>query len=90
MTTAAMIFGMIPVAIGHGEGGETRAPMGVIVIGGLITSTFLTLIVVPVVYTLMENVSTFFGRIVARFSAEDEHPEPAREGPSALEPTAGE
>jgi HAE1 family hydrophobic/amphiphilic exporter-1 len=55
MTTAAMIFGMLPVAIGHGDGGEIRAPMGVIVIGGLITSTILTLVVVPVIYTLMEG-----------------------------------
>jgi HAE1 family hydrophobic/amphiphilic exporter-1 len=56
MTTAAMIFGMIPVAVGHGDGGEVRAPMGVLVIGGLITSTFLTLLVVPVIYTLMDGV----------------------------------
>jgi HAE1 family hydrophobic/amphiphilic exporter-1 len=54
MTTAAMILGMLPVAIGHGQGGELRAPMGVCVIGGLITSTVLTLVVVPVIYTLVE------------------------------------
>jgi len=63
MTTAAMIFGMIPVAIGHGDGGETRAPMGVAVIGGLITSTVLTLIVVPVIYTFMDAVTRFFGKL---------------------------
>jgi HAE1 family hydrophobic/amphiphilic exporter-1 len=55
MTTAAMVFGMMPVAIGHGDGGEIRAPMGITVIGGLLTSTVLTLIVVPVVYTLFES-----------------------------------
>jgi HAE1 family hydrophobic/amphiphilic exporter-1 len=54
MTTAAMIFGMIPVAIGASEGGEIRSPMAVAVIGGLITSTFLTLVVVPVVYSLLD------------------------------------
>jgi HAE1 family hydrophobic/amphiphilic exporter-1 len=54
MTTAAMIFGMVPVAVGHGDGGEVRAPMGVAVIGGLITSTVLTLVVVPVIYTFMD------------------------------------
>ncbi|HMA93308.1 MAG TPA: efflux RND transporter permease subunit, partial [Polyangiaceae bacterium] len=43
-----------PVALALGEGGESRAPMAVCVIGGLITSTLLTLIVVPVVYTLMQ------------------------------------
>ena len=79
---------MVPVAMGHGDGGETRAPMGVIVIGGLITSTFLTLIVVPVVYTLMEAVSSFFGRIIKRFSAEDEHEE--RTSGEGLEPSVGE
>ncbi|MBN1652341.1 MAG: efflux RND transporter permease subunit [Deltaproteobacteria bacterium] len=55
MTTAAMIFGMLPVAMAHGEGGETRAPMAVCVVGGLITSTLLTLVVVPVVYTLFDG-----------------------------------
>ena len=50
----------MPVAIGHGEGGETRAPMGVIVIGGLITSTVLTLIVVSVIYTFIEAMRGWF------------------------------
>jgi HAE1 family hydrophobic/amphiphilic exporter-1 len=55
MTTAAMIFGMLPVALAISEGGDTRAPMAVCVIGGLITSTLLTLIVVPVAYSLTEG-----------------------------------
>jgi HAE1 family hydrophobic/amphiphilic exporter-1 len=55
MTTAAMIFGMMPVALALSEGGQTRAPMAVCVIGGLITSTLLTLVVVPVVYSLAEG-----------------------------------
>jgi HAE1 family hydrophobic/amphiphilic exporter-1 len=55
MTTAAMIFGMLPVALALGEGGEVRAPMAVTVIGGLITSTLLTLVVVPVVYSLVHG-----------------------------------
>jgi len=54
MTTAAMILGMLPVALALGEGGEARAPMAIVVIGGLITSTALTLIVVPVVYSFFE------------------------------------
>ena len=57
MTTAAMIFGMLPVAIGMGEGAEVRAPMAICVIGGLITSTLLTLLVVPVVYSLLDRFS---------------------------------
>ena len=58
MTTLAMIFGMFPVALALGEGGETRAPMAVAVIGGLITSTLLTLVVIPVVYSLVEGMTT--------------------------------
>jgi HAE1 family hydrophobic/amphiphilic exporter-1 len=55
MTTLAMIFGMLPTALALGEGGEFRAPMARAVIGGLITSTLLTLIVVPVVYTFLDD-----------------------------------
>jgi HAE1 family hydrophobic/amphiphilic exporter-1 len=57
MTTAAMIFGMLPVALALSEGGKTRAPMAVCVIGGLLTSTLLTLVVIPVVYTFMDSLS---------------------------------
>jgi len=55
MTTLAMIFGMLPVALGLGSEAEMRQPMAVAVIGGLITSTLLTLAVVPVVYTLLDE-----------------------------------
>jgi hydrophobic/amphiphilic exporter-1 (mainly G- bacteria), HAE1 family len=55
MTTVAMIFGMIPLALAIGEGAEQRAPMARAVIGGLITSTLLTLFVVPTVYTLLDD-----------------------------------
>ncbi len=57
MTTLAMIFGMFPVAFGFGEGSEFRSPMGQAVIGGLITSTLLTLLIVPVVYTILDDFS---------------------------------
>ena len=55
MTTAAMVFGMLPVALALSEGGETRAPMAITVIGGLLTSMLLTLVVVPVVYSLFDQ-----------------------------------
>lgn len=55
MTTFAMVFGMMPIAIGIGEGAETRAPMAIATIGGLLTSLFLTLIVVPVAYDLFDD-----------------------------------
>jgi HAE1 family hydrophobic/amphiphilic exporter-1 len=58
MTTIAMIAGMAPIALGIGAGAEARAPMAIAVIGGLITSTLLTLVVVPVVYSLIDNLQT--------------------------------
>jgi multidrug efflux pump subunit AcrB len=54
MTTLAMIFGMLPMAIGSTDGGEQNAPMGRAVIGGIITSTLLTLVVVPVLFTYLD------------------------------------
>ena len=57
MTTLAMIFGMLPLAFGLGAGAEMRAPMARAVVGGLITSTLLTLLVVPVMYTLLEDLT---------------------------------
>jgi HAE1 family hydrophobic/amphiphilic exporter-1 len=66
MTTSAMVFGMMPVAFGGGDGAEWRSPMGVIAIGGLLTSTLLTLVVVPVVYTLLDDAQSGLARLVAR------------------------
>jgi HAE1 family hydrophobic/amphiphilic exporter-1 len=62
MTTLAMIFGMLPLAFEIGAGAEFRAPMARAVIGGLITSTLLTLIVVPVVYTYLDDFGDRFER----------------------------
>ncbi len=56
MTTLAMIFGMLPLALALGQGAEMRAPMARAVIGGLITSTLLTLLVVPAVYTVLDDI----------------------------------
>jgi hydrophobe/amphiphile efflux-1 (HAE1) family protein len=63
MTTMAMIFGMLPMALGLGDGGESQAPMGRAVIGGIITSTLLTLVVVPVAYTYLDD----WGKRALRF-----------------------
>jgi multidrug efflux pump subunit AcrB len=57
MTASATILGMLPIALGIGEGAEIQAPMATAVIGGLITSTVLTLFVVPIVYTLLDDVT---------------------------------
>ncbi len=62
MTTLAMIFGMIPLAFALSEGSEQRAPMGQAVIGGVITSSLLTLVVVPVVYCFMDDLSEWLKR----------------------------
>ena len=70
MTTIAMILGMVPSAIGTGDGSEFRAPIAIATIGGLITSTLLTLVVVPVAYLLLEGT-------VARFKAWRQAPMPA-------------
>ena len=59
MTTAAMVFGMLPTALKLGEGAESRAPMAIAVIGGLITSTLLTLVVIPVVYTIVDDIEGY-------------------------------
>jgi hydrophobe/amphiphile efflux-1 (HAE1) family protein len=57
MTSAAMAIGMVPTAIGRGQGFEFRAPMAIAVIGGVITSTFLTLFVVPLVFAVFEKLT---------------------------------
>jgi HAE1 family hydrophobic/amphiphilic exporter-1 len=59
MTTVAMVFGMIPLALALGAGAEQRAPMARAVIGGLVTSTLLTLFVVPVMYTLLDDAASW-------------------------------
>jgi HAE1 family hydrophobic/amphiphilic exporter-1 len=62
MTACSTVAGMIPVAIGLGAGAETRAPMATAIVGGLLTSTLLTLVVVPVVYSLLDDVGLWIRR----------------------------
>ncbi len=87
MTTFALIAGMIPVALGSGEGSQFRAPLGLAVIGGTITSTVLTLIVIPTFYEIMDDwrsaLARRFGMKVAQ--ATGEHRVPA-----GLQPVAGD
>ena len=66
MTTLALIAGMIPVALGRGEGADFRAPLGRAVIGGTITSTILTLLVIPTVYEILDDWRTHLGRLARR------------------------
>jgi HAE1 family hydrophobic/amphiphilic exporter-1 len=62
MTTLAMVFGMVPLAFALSEGSEQRAPMGQAVIGGIITSSLLTLVVVPVIYTYLDDFGVWLKR----------------------------
>jgi multidrug efflux pump subunit AcrB len=62
MTSAAMVLGMLPTALGNGEGSEFRAPMAIAVIGGVVSSTLLSLVVVPVFYLAIENAKAWLGR----------------------------
>ncbi|HCW5655558.1 TPA: efflux RND transporter permease subunit [Acinetobacter baumannii] len=67
MTTSAMVMGMVPLALDLGEGGEQSAPMAHAVIGGVITSTLLTLVVVPVIFTYLDDLKNFMLRQTRRF-----------------------
>jgi HAE1 family hydrophobic/amphiphilic exporter-1 len=67
MTTAAMIMGMVPLALGLGDGAEQRSPMAHAIIGGLVTSTLLTLVVVPVVYTYLDDARHGLARAFRKF-----------------------
>ena len=74
MTTMAMVFGMLPLALAFNDGGEIQAPMGRAIIGGVITSTFLTLVVVPVVFSFLEyltpkSLRSYAGTPDTRFAA---------------------
>ena len=62
MTTIAMVFGMIPIAIATGDGADMNRGLAIVIIGGLLSSMFLTLVVVPVVYSLMDGLKRRFGK----------------------------
>jgi HAE1 family hydrophobic/amphiphilic exporter-1 len=81
MTTLAMIFGMVPLAFALSEGSEQRAPMGQAVIGGVITSSLLTLVVVPVVYCYLDDLARWAGRRWRGAS----HPPPPLQAPRSAE-----
>jgi HAE1 family hydrophobic/amphiphilic exporter-1 len=81
MTTFALVAGMVPVALGQGEGGDFRAPLGITVIGGVITSTLLTLLVIPTVYEIMADsrdwiLAKFRGKAAAEPAHAVQHPVP--------------
>lgn len=82
MTTVAMIAGMVPAALATGDGAETRGPMAIVIIGGLVTSTVLTLGVVPVVYSLLDSLrARFTGRVATRAAAAESSSAPSPSAP---------
>ena len=82
MTTIAMVGGMLPSAIAAGSGGEFRAPMAIAVIGGLISSTVLSLVFVPAVFAVMDDIGNAIWRIFSRFIGPTEEPDGAIEAPA--------
>jgi hydrophobe/amphiphile efflux-1 (HAE1) family protein len=76
MTTIAMVAGMFPSALAFGAGGEFRAPMAIAVIGGLIVSTFLSLLFVPAFFTIMDDVGRLTWRVFGRLVGKADEPAP--------------
>ena len=87
MTTFALIAGMIPVALGSGEGSQFRAPLGLAVIGGTITSTVLTLVVIPTFYEIMDDMRTAFSE---RFGLKLAQKTGEHRASGQLQPVAGD
>jgi HAE1 family hydrophobic/amphiphilic exporter-1 len=83
MTTIAMIAGMLPTALGVGEGAEFRQPMAIAVIGGLITSTLLSLVLVPVMHLLVDSLERRIVPRLARLAGLAAHGGPAHTAPEA-------
>jgi multidrug efflux pump subunit AcrB len=75
MTTIAMAAGMFPSALGFGDGGGFRSPMAIAVIGGLIMSTMLSLVFVPAVFTVLDDVGGLAWRIFSRFVGDKDEPQ---------------
>ena len=88
MTTIAMCGGMLPSALALGSGGEFRAPMAIGVIGGLISSTVLSLVFVPAVFVLMDDIGKGLWSVFGRFVGPKDEPHEAER--AAVEPGAGE
>jgi multidrug efflux pump subunit AcrB len=84
MTTIAMVGGMLPSALGLDSGGEFRAPMAVAVIGGLISSTVLSLVFVPAVFVLMDDVGKLAWRVFSRFVGPTDEPAAVAAAPEPL------
>ncbi len=88
MTTIAMVGGMLPSAINAGAGGEFRVPMAVAVIGGLLSSTFLSLVFVPAVFLVMDDIAKGIWWVFGRFVGKTDEPDGAEAGTDAAKAAA--
>ena len=86
MTTMALIAGMLPIAIGAGEGGDFRAPLGRAVIGGVITSTLLTLLVIPTVYEILADTRSWLAERIRGRQVASGHSHTGRPVHGGLDP----
>jgi multidrug efflux pump subunit AcrB len=82
MTTVAMVAGMVPSALAFGAGGEFRSPMAIAVIGGLLVSTVLSLVFVPAVFSLMDDIARFASRLGKRFASSGHEIEQSKAAPT--------
>jgi hydrophobic/amphiphilic exporter-1 (mainly G- bacteria), HAE1 family len=88
MTTFTVIFAMLPLAMKLEEGGESRAPLAVVIIGGVISSTLLTLVLVPSVYTILDDAKEGVGRLSRRLRGRGTATAPAHGTPAVQTVTA--
>jgi HAE1 family hydrophobic/amphiphilic exporter-1 len=93
MTTATMLFAMLPLAMKLEEGGESRAPLAVVIMGGVISSSLLTLVLVPSIYTILDDAKVGVGALRARFlrggAVPAAHPAPAMQTSLVPPPVSG-
>jgi HAE1 family hydrophobic/amphiphilic exporter-1 len=83
MTTLTTVLGLVPMALGFGEGAEVQSPMARVVIGGLLTSTLITLVFIPTIYTIIEERGMYPKRVTTK---EDER----GTAPDSLEPVGAD
>jgi hypothetical protein len=83
MTSAALIFAQIPLVLKLEEGSESQAPLAVVVMGGMVTSTFLALVFVPSMYTIVDDLQNLIGRLFRRLTGSSQPPTSPTDSPDS-------